>query len=438
MAAQRNPCILFLALAAAALASPGAAFAGWTRSYAVEWNEPAMYYGGQGGPVDPGTDCPKGANPDPDWLAVLVKAGYKPEAAKWLLDPGNMDIPRRERVNQMAFRGKDRANVYVDPTSTPDPGFVEVEGKIAEGLNLDGDPRTGFTSPTGEKGIDNNFYKALGCWKYLRGLTRRQQGTEGPNVFVQDGAWTLVLVVSGQGDDPMNDNDVRVGLYMSYDKLVKSGAGAGAHEVAHDYTFRIRPHATYEAIFKGKIADGRITTEPNPRIVMRDAFYGLGLELLQARLDFRTLPDGGLKGYIAGYRPWAAIHDNFMIVSGTTVESYDGIQLPALWYVLRRNADYSPTGPGGEKTHISFALRVDAVPAYVTDPDGNGLIAAVESFKSRAPRDEPLISYPRGGRPIVNGLYTEPGKIPQPMTFEEIEAHLAARPKRAAANDGSQ
>ncbi|WP_068874676.1 MULTISPECIES: hypothetical protein [unclassified Phenylobacterium] len=434
MTAERRPPRVGLAalLGAIILAAPAPALAAWTRAYAIEWNEPAMLYGGKGGPVDPGTDCPKGANPDPDWHAILVKAGYTPEEAKWLLDPGNKDIPSRQRVNQMAFRGKDRANVYADPTSTPDPGFVEVQGKVAEGINLDGDARTGFVSPTGEKGVDNSFYKALGCWKYLRGVSRRQQGTEGPNVFVQDGAWTLVLVVSGQGDDPLNDAHVRVGVYMSSDKLVKSGGGG----VARDYTFRIRPHAAYEAIFEGKVAGGRITTEAHPKVVFRDAFYGWGVELLQARLDLQVQPNGGLKGYLGGYRPWRAMHDNFMITSGTTVENYDGIQLPALWYVLRRNADYSPTGPGGPKTHISFALRLDAVPAYVTDPGGKSLVAGVASYKDLAPKDEPLITYPRGGRAIIDGLYTlQPGQRVQPMTSEQMQAFLTAKPAKVATAD---
>ena len=98
----------------------------WTKTYVVEWNEPAMYYGAKTGVTDPGTDCPQGTNPSPDWVKVLVDAGYTLEEAKWLRNPAN---PTRSPVhgqNQMAFRGKDRANVYVNPTSTPDPGLVGI------------------------------------------------------------------------------------------------------------------------------------------------------------------------------------------------------------------------------------------------------------------------------------------------------------------------
>src|SRR3974377_1172761 len=89
----------------------------WTKTYVVEWNEPAMYYGAKTGVTDPGTDCPQGTNPSPDWIKVLVDAGYTPEEAKWLRNPAN---PTRSPVhgqNQMAFGGKDRANVYVTHTS---------------------------------------------------------------------------------------------------------------------------------------------------------------------------------------------------------------------------------------------------------------------------------------------------------------------------------
>src|SRR2546426_12299244 len=92
----------------------------WTKTYVVEWNEPAMYYGAQTGVIDPGTDCPNGTNPEIDWIKVLVDVGYTLEEAKWLRNPAN---PTRSPVhgqNQMAFRGKDRANVYVNPTSVPD------------------------------------------------------------------------------------------------------------------------------------------------------------------------------------------------------------------------------------------------------------------------------------------------------------------------------
>src|SRR5258706_4978401 len=185
-----------IALTGSAMAQQLSPSVKWTRTYVVEWNEPAMYYGAKTGVIDPGTDCPAGTNPEINWVNVLVEAGYTREEAKWLRDPAN---PTRSPVhgqNQMAFRGKNRANVYVNPTATPDPGLVGVSGTIAEGLNLDGDESTGFTSPTGDKGIDNNFYKTLGCWKTYRGPRRLSSGAQQFNDGMRNGSWSTVIVVS--------------------------------------------------------------------------------------------------------------------------------------------------------------------------------------------------------------------------------------------------
>lgn len=357
----------------------------WTKTYVVEWNEPAMYYGAKAGVTDPGTDCPKGTNPSPDWVKVLVDAGYTPEEAKWLRNPAN---PTRSPVhgqNQMAFRGKDRANVYTDPTSTPDPGLTAVSGTIAEGLNLDGDESTGFTSPTGEKGIDNNFYKALGCWKTYRGPHRLSSGALNFNDAMRNGAWTTVIVVSGDGADPNNDEHVKVGIYVSNDKMVKDGLG----NIARDYTFRIAPDAKYEGILPARTVNGRIISTAPADIMMRDPSYSGELELLRARVDLEMKPDGSLTGYVGGYRPWEPVYRGWVNARGTVIEVLTWVQLPAVYYALRRNADFSPSGPGGEKTHISFALRIDALPAFVMAPDGTKEAASVESYKAIAPKEPP-------------------------------------------------
>ena len=386
-------------LGSAGAQQPGSV--GWTKTYVVEWNEPAMYYGAKTGVIDPGTDCPSGTNPEPDWVKVLVDAGYTLEEAKWLRNPAN---PTRSPVhgqNQMAFRGKDRANVYVNPTSTPDPGLVAVSGRIAEGINLDDDENTGFTSPTGEKGIDNNFYKALGCWKTYRGPRRLSSGALNFNDAMRNGSWTTVIVVAGEGADPMNDGHVRVGFYMSNDKMVKDGLG----NIARDYTFRIAP-SKYEGILPARTSNGRIISTAPTDILLRDPSYTRDLELLRARVDLEMKPDGSLTGYVGGYRPWEAVYGGWVNARGPVIEVLTWVQLPAVYYALRRYADYSPSGPGGEKTHISFALRVDALPAFVMTPDGSKEVASIESYKALAPKQ----SSPAAVLPfrIVDGIVVDP------------------------------
>jgi hypothetical protein len=385
-----------------AIAQQPSRSAKWTKSYVVEWNEPAMYYGAKTGVTDPGTDCPQGTNPSPDWVKVLVEAGYTLEEAKWLRNPAN---PTRSPVhgqNQMAFRGMDRANVYINPTSIPDPGLVGVTGTIAEGLNLDGDANTGFTSPAGGKGIDNNFYKALGCWKTYRGPHRLSSGALNFNDAMRNGAWTTVIVVAGEGPDPMNDDHVQVGFYVSNDKMVKDGLG----NIARDYTFRIAPDAKYEGVMPAHTVNGRIISTAPADIMLRDPSYTGDLELLRARVDLEMKPDGALTGYVGGYRPWAPVYWGWVNARGPVIEVLTWVQLPAVYYALRRNADYSPTGPSGEKTHISFALRIDALPAFVMTPDAAREVASVESYKAIAPKEpaKPPV-YPFR---VVDGIVPDP------------------------------
>jgi hypothetical protein len=367
---------------------PHSAVAAWAKTYVVEWNEPAMYYGAKTGVIDPGTDCPQGTNHEPDWIKVMTDAGYTREEAEWLRNPANPTRSPIHGQNQMAFRGKERANVYINPTSTPDPGLQGVTGTLAEGVNLDGDENTGFTSPTGEKGIDNNFYKALGCWKTYRGPPRLSSGALQFNDAMRNGAWTTVIVVTGKGADPMNDKHVKVGFYISDDKLVKDGNG----NIAADYTFNIRPHAKYEGILPARSSNGVILSTAPADIVLRDPGYTRDLELLRARLKLQMQADGSLTGYVGGYRPWEPVYRGWVNARGPVIEALTWVQLPAVYYALQRSADYSPSGRKGEKTHISFALRVQAIPAFVTTPDATHEMASVVSYKAIAPKEDDRVT----------------------------------------------
>jgi hypothetical protein len=117
-------------------------------------------------------------------------------------------------------------------------------------------------------------------------------------------------------------------------------------------------------------------------------------------------PDGALTGYVGGYRPWEPVYRGWVNARGPVIEVLTWVQLPAVYYALRRNADYSPTGPGGEKTHISFALRVDALPAFVMTPDATREVASVDSYKAIAPKEPakpPTLPFR-----VVDGIVPEP------------------------------
>lgn len=366
-------------VAALGLAVSATASAEWTRTYVVDWYEPAMYFNGES-ILAPGTDCPKGTNPEIDWVQVLIKAGYSETEANWLRSPENPSRSPVHGQNQMAFRGKHRENVYIHPEAYPDPGLTGVTGELTEGLNLDGSVKTGFPAPAGEKGIDNNFYRTLGCTKSYRGPPRLSSNALGANDSMRNGAWTVVLVVHGKGVDAMNDPNVSVGFYVSSDKLVKDGNG----EIARDYTFRIKP-SMLEGIMQARSKKGVIeSTEKNKEIWMRDPGSTRDLQLLQARIKLEMKPDGTLAGYVGGYRPWLPIYTALVNARGPVVEILGWIELPSIYYALQRNADYSPTGAAGAKTHISYAMRINAIPAYVMTPDASREVAAVSTYKAAA------------------------------------------------------
>jgi hypothetical protein len=417
--------IVLAGLVAAAPLATTTASAAWTRSYAIEWYEPAMHFGGQGDDmIAKGTDCPDGIH-DVDWVEVMVDAGYTAEQAKWLRNPANPTRNPYFGQAQMAFRGKDRANIYVHPETTPESGELKpVASKIAEGLDLDGNKSNGFTSPTGEKGIDNNFYRAVGCWKTYRGPARKSTNAENNMNGMLEGGWTVVIVASGSGSDPMNDPDAQLAFYSSSDKLVRDGLG----NVAHDYTFRVKPDQRGEAVFKAKVVGGKIITESLPEAWIHEPDRGGGdMQLYKARAELTMQPDGSLKGYLGGYRDWRKLYEGWLHYIGPSMEALSWVRLPDVWYAWRRYADYSPKGRGGEKTHISIAIKVDAVPAYVVAPDGKTAIAQIASFKDAAPKpvDAPhqlVISAPDGQvYEWKDGLMVLKGKPAASQTAEQLQ-----------------
>jgi len=367
----------------AAMAFPASAMADWSRSYVVEWNEPAMYYGAKSGVTEPGTDCPKGTNPEIDWIKVLTEHGYTTTEAKWLRDPAN---PTRSPVhgqNQMAFRGKDRENVYIHPESIADPGLTGVTGHDCRGRRSRWQWQEWLREPHGRQGRGQRLLSHAGLLEDVsRAAAPLQRGAAVQRRHAQ---WWVDHGDRGvgQGQDPMNDANAKVGIYASADKMVKDGNG----EIARDYTFRIQPHPKYEGVFSAKVKNGVITSTAASNMTMRDASYTQDLELLRAQVKLTMQADGSLKGYLGGYRPWFPVYKGWINARGPVIEALTWVHLPGVYYALKRNADFSPAGATGDKTHISYAMRIDALPAFVMTPDASKEATEVVSYKAQAAAD---------------------------------------------------
>jgi hypothetical protein len=237
---------MMLILSVAMLAAMPALAVPWTRSYVVSNYEPAFFYGAKVGTTDPGTDCPKGANPDNNYDQILQTPFRSAAEARALNRP--VSETGRDPITVMndalAHRGF-RADVetYINPFAAPDPGFQQVTGKIAEGFDLDNNARTGgFTGPDGRRGIDNAFYRVMGCALSYRGVAYHGYLSNRGNDKMLDGLYTMVVRLSG-AQDPMNDAHALVEIGYSPDPVVKDALG----NVARDYSFRLAKGAQYTA-----------------------------------------------------------------------------------------------------------------------------------------------------------------------------------------------
>jgi hypothetical protein len=376
------------AAAAALLIGAGAANAApWTRGYVVGTYELAFHYGGRAGftragEVEPGADCPHGSTThfsNPDYVKqALMRQTWRrqDDIEKIAVPPGLEKVPGPATTRfsiwgrAISYRGwKQGIETYVNPFAAEDTGQPEVTGRISEGLNLDGDIRTGFTSPDGEKGVDNALYRAWGCDAPWRGHGNATLFLRS-NDKMLDGLFTIVVRISGT-KDPMNDDNAVVEIGYSPDKIVKDARNA----VAVDYSYRL-PRTTQYTRLKARIRDGVVDTEQVAEIHMPriawiydqsgDAFFRKG------KLRLAMMPDGTLSGIVAGYRDWRDLYSqNTFSQSGAEQGVREHEDAIALYYALRRNADGMKDPVTGRFMGISTAYRITAQPAFVVDPDPN-------------------------------------------------------------------
>jgi hypothetical protein len=374
MAGHFRRCLLAVALASPGLITPALCSAAtWTRSFAVEWYEPAFYYGGKDGTDAPGSDCPAGTNPENDWRKLL-KTSYRSDAEiEKILDPEN---PQRARMG--GIRGPNKENVYEQPWVVPDPHMVGVSGELAHGFDLDGNPKTGFRGLAGERGIDNQYYRAAGCWMAWRGPPRSAHHAKYVNDGMRDGVFTVVMVVSGEAADPANDPNVNVAFYLSRDKLVKDANGS----IAHDYSFRINPDPRFQSTLAARTMNGVLESTVQSELKLHHLetapFFPQQLLLYKAKLRLQMRADGTALALLGGYRPIADYYKGWA-ASGAIHELVTHVNMVGYWYALKNQADYT-SAAASEPDAISTAYHLYLVPAFVTEPDGRAQVRTAKLY----------------------------------------------------------
>jgi len=379
-----------ISVAVVALAGAGAQpaiAAPWVKGYVVGQYEYAFRYGGRsdftrGAEIEPGVDCPHGntvhfANDHQTRIAVARQKWRSKQEVDYISAPPGLDNVRAPVLTRfwiwnraLAYRGyKKEIETYVNPWATDDPGQPQVVSRIGDGFNLDGKIKAAdFVSPDGEKGIDNNLYRAWGCDAPWRGNGNATLDLRA-NDKMQEGLYTMVIRVSGN-QDPMNDSDAVVEIGYSPDKIVKDARGG----IATDYSYRILKAAQYTKL-KAKIANGVVETEQvehlhTPRIAW---FYDQtgDTNFAKGKIRLKLTSDGlSGSGLIGGYRNWRELYtENTFAQDGGQQGIREHEDHVSLYYALRRNADGMYNEKTGKFDGISSVYRIKMASAYVVDPD---------------------------------------------------------------------
>ena len=341
-----------------------------TRSFVLSYFYPANYYGED--------TCPQGLNPLPDVffkrdLRILGMAAAEVNA---MFDQ-DYKIQNRDPVTRWvevaSTRGNGHDNVYLHPTTVPDARLLPAVGRFAYGFNLDGkgaaSPNSYQDPQTREPGVNNQLFRTIGCIQAYKGYPPPQPPLEAEYRWDVARAVMGAWLVSVTGSDLSKDGDVSVRFETSLDPVIAQDALA---HVQSDLTYRVAMHPASVNELRGRIRNGVIYTEPAHFSMQCLSYIQPVYEFLEARVRLRIKPDGTLEGVLGGYQPWYDFYWSHAKV-GYVDERGFGIDVPALFHALRRNADAYPDPHTHRNTAISAAYMIEAVPAVIARIDDPGV-----------------------------------------------------------------
>ncbi len=337
-----------------------------TRHYVVRWFHVATYMQED--------DCPQGLNlaQRPLYVRILTDLGYTARDIDRILDGipdnGGTDARHRQAREIGTMRGRidgKEVDVYVHPYSVPDPHIRLAQGRYANGFNLDGredKPGASIDPDTGERGVDNQARRAMGCSVQFHARLPDRPG-------YPSNEWNLsrdempAWLVSVTGEDLDRDGEVVVTFDRAVEPIVRNANG----DVQSDVTFRVDRDAHSHNVAHGAIRNHVLTTTaPFAFGMTADVNVTPRYELDKARLRLTLNPDRSAEGYLGGYQDWLAIY--FMYANlGSGMEISYGTDVPGLYYALQRLADYDPDPVTGRNRKISVTYRIELVPAFAVE-----------------------------------------------------------------------
>jgi len=285
-----------------------------------------------------------------------------------------------------SIRSKDGKNLCRNPDLAPDAHMRTVQGGTAFGINLDGTDdghatanscaHEKFSSPSGVKAVDNQFYRVMGC---VPGYRPKGIDEQYKSAAYRSGEYTVLINVMGLKPGA-SDGEVTVGIYSSANPVPFAGNGTPIANAS----LTVHPNPHFRAVAHGRIAGGVLTTDPVDLSLYHTVGRPSEIALKGARLRLELLPDGRAKGFLAGYQdveflfhhqfdlgaPEATEQVKFIVAGAAAAES--GYDCVSVMSALKRLADGYPDKASGRCTAISSAFRIEAVPAFVIPPSDEG------------------------------------------------------------------
>ncbi|MHB1205422.1 MAG: hypothetical protein ACYCZX_07630 [Rhodospirillaceae bacterium] len=304
-----------------------------------------------------------------------LKAIYDTPDGKAECPNGLNDGPREQFKILFPEDGKKRSLVETQleregevwfPKTTPEKiPFKLAVGKTAFGLNLDGKVGPNdFTSPEGDKGIDDQLQTAWGCVANYRSSSYNLLAFNNWRKY----PYNIIVIELTDVDSLVNDDDVTLTTYRGLDKLMTDATG-GTYLPGGTQRLDMRWGKPFIQKFKGKIKDGVLTTE-GADYVMPSAANGSSLtdvHYYKTQWRLNVLPERA-EGVMGGYmdiQDWNAASNQ---QRSTHHQAYGQAATPSIYRAMRQLADYKDAKTG-EMTAISMALRVKFTQVFVKHPD---------------------------------------------------------------------
>jgi hypothetical protein len=243
--------------------------------------------------------------------------------------------------------------------------YHDAVSKIGIGLDLDGKAGPNdFIGPDGEKGIDNQLYRVIGCVSGFRGPDGAYYFFQ--NEYMRRYNFNRVLIEITDVDDLINDDDVTVTTYRGLNSLLTSANGK---DIIPGATQKIdeRWGKRYIHSLKGKIVGGELITEPGDLVIpyadtfqtnVDQAFKGA-----RFRLKLTATSAEGLMGAYVDIDDW---HHQLSTNWGAAHHaSYGQMALASIVRAARRLADAYPDPATGKNTAISSAHELKFVQTHI-------------------------------------------------------------------------